>query len=80
MSTQIIALNEAQTYLGTLITPLKAGEEIVIVRNKTPLAKLVAPTQTLTKTRTFDKYKGKIKMSDDFDAPLSDEWLGIINK
>lgn len=80
MSTKMITLNEAQTYLGALIAPLKAGEEIVIVHNKTPLAKLIAPTQAIVKTRTFDKYKGKIKMSDDFDAPLPEYCLGSLNK
>ena len=77
MDAKTINLTQAQTYLATLATPLKAGEEVVIVRDNIPLAKLVAPTQPLAKTRTFGRYKGKIKMSDDFDAPLPDEfWLG----
>jgi antitoxin (DNA-binding transcriptional repressor) of toxin-antitoxin stability system len=79
MDAKTISLTQAQTYLATLAAPLKAGEEIVIVRDNTPLAKLVAPTQPLAKNRTFGRYKGKIKMSDDFDAPLPDDfWLGGI--
>jgi len=81
MYTKTITVNQTHNYLATLTVPLKTGEEIVIVRNKTPLAKLVAPTQPVAKTRTIDEYKGKIKMSDDFDAPLPDEiWGGLFEK
>jgi len=56
MDAKTISLTQAQTYLATLAVPLKAGEEIVIVRDNTPLAKLVAPTQPLAKIRTFGRY------------------------
>jgi antitoxin (DNA-binding transcriptional repressor) of toxin-antitoxin stability system len=78
MSAKTITFNETQTFLATLSAPLETGEEIVIVRDNIPLAKLVAPAQPLAKPRVFDRYKGKIKMSDDFNAPLPDEYLGII--
>jgi len=81
MDTKTITINQTQNYLAALTIPLKVGEEIVIVRDKTPLAKLVAPTLSVAKTRTIDEYKGKIKMSDDFDAPLPDEmWGGLFDK
>jgi len=81
MYTKTITINQTQNYLAALTVPLKTGEEIVIVRNQTPVAKLVAPTQPVANTRTIDEYKGKIKMSDDFDAPLPDEiWGGLFDK
>ncbi|MEK8015542.1 MAG: hypothetical protein VSS75_001655 [Candidatus Parabeggiatoa sp.] len=81
MQTKTVTLNQTQSYLAALIAPLKMGEEIVIIRDKTPFAKLVAPTQQIAKTRTIDEYKGKIKMSDDFDAPLPDDiWGGLFEK
>jgi len=55
MDTKTITLNEAQTYLAALMATLKAGEEILIVRDKTPLAKLVAPTKTPERSHSTQK-------------------------
>ena len=63
-------LYEAKTQLSALVDAAAAGDEIIIAKNGKPMAKLVAFKQrTLRKP---GKYKGKIWMSKDFDAPMPD--------
>jgi antitoxin (DNA-binding transcriptional repressor) of toxin-antitoxin stability system len=49
------------------------GEDVVIARAGVPVVRLV-PVVTRGK-RTLGQWKGQIKMSDDFDAPLPQEEL-----
>ena len=46
-----------------------AGSEIVITKAGKPMAKLV-PLVTTNRVRKLGILKGKIKIPDDFDAPL----------
>jgi prevent-host-death family protein len=65
----------AKTHLSRLIDQVNAGEEVVITRHGRPVARLV-PAQT-AKPRKLGLLKGKVWMSDDFDAPLPDEVLKL---
>ena len=62
-----IDISEAQIQLLHLLDLAIAGQEIVITQGDQPVARLVsiAPNRSL-----FGSDKGKIFMSDDFDAPL----------
>jgi prevent-host-death family protein len=64
-------MHEAKTNLSRLAERAAQGEEIVIARNGRPLAKLV-PIEG-HKPLKFGLWKGKVWMSDDFDAPLPRE-------
>lgn len=64
-----VTIEEAQGQLPTLIDELSHGEEVVIVKNGKPAAKLVAVAD---KRPGFGSMKGQIAISDDFDAPLDD--------
>ena len=61
-------LYEAKTHLSALVDAAAAGDEIIISKNGRPMAKLVA-FKGVTK-RKPGRLKGKIWMSDDFDAPM----------
>ena len=61
-------LDEAKTQLSALVDKAAVGEEIIIAKNGKPMAKLVPFKQR--PLRTPGKYKRKIWMSDDFDAPI----------
>ena len=63
-------LYEAKTQLSSLVDKAAAGEEIVIAKNGTPMAKLVAFKPARRKP---GRLKGKIWLSPDFDAPMTDE-------
>ena len=61
-------LYEAKTQLSALVDQAAAGAEIIIAKNGKPMAKLV-PIRDRVR-RKPGRLKGKIWMSDDFDAPL----------
>jgi prevent-host-death family protein len=66
-------LYEAKTQLSALVDQVAAGAEIIIAKNGKPMAKLVPIRDKVL--RKPGKFKGKIWMSDDFDAPLPQEIL-----
>ena len=74
-SVVVMTLNlyEAKTQLSSLVDQAAAGEEIIIAKNGKPMAKLV-PFKEKVK-RKPGRLKGKIWMSKDFDAPMTNEEL-----
>jgi prevent-host-death family protein len=71
---ETVNIHEAKTHLSRLVQRVEAGEEIVISRAGKPVARLVPLAQQL-KPRVFGQMRGRITISDDFDAPLPDELL-----
>ena len=69
-----VNLHAAKTQLSKLVEEAVAGEEVVIAKAGRPMVRLV-PVKTQTKRRGFGADKGKIKVGDDFDAPLDPEFL-----
>ncbi len=68
-----VNIYEAKTRLSELVEQAHLGQTIVIAKNGTPLAKLVALDAAPRKKIIFGLMKGEIEMSDDFDAPLPDD-------
>ena len=62
-----IDISEAQIQLLHLLDLAIAGREIVITQGDQPVARLVS---IVPKRSLFGSDKGKIFMSDDFEAPL----------
>jgi len=71
---KIINVYEAKTQLSRLLREVAAGEDIVIAKDGTPLARLV-PFQEEGRNREMGFARGRIVLSDDFDAPLPEELL-----
>ena len=68
-----VTIEEAQAHLVELIDKLNPGEEVVIIRNEQPIARLVGEPRRVRKPRQPGSAKDKILyMADDFDAPLED--------
>jgi prevent-host-death family protein len=63
-----VNVHEAKTQLSRLLKLVTAGEEITISRAGVPVAKLVA-IEPSGSFRPMGMDKGKIWVSDDFDAP-----------
>ena len=76
MSTNI-DINEAKKQLSQLLELAKAGNEIIISEDDTPVARLTGiPRRNGTK-RIAGLHQGAVSISDDFDDPLPDEfWMG----
>jgi len=60
---------EAKARLSELIDAALQGEDVIIARRNTPVVKLTAVTSR-TSAPKFGMFKGRIRISDDFDAPL----------
>jgi antitoxin (DNA-binding transcriptional repressor) of toxin-antitoxin stability system len=65
----------AKTHLSRLIEQACAGEEVVIMRGKTPLVKLVPLSSAATQTRQFGAMRGKARVTEAFFEPLPEEEL-----
>jgi antitoxin (DNA-binding transcriptional repressor) of toxin-antitoxin stability system len=76
MSTRTVSVQEAEKRLAELIGLAQQGDEIVIARDDQASVKLVSIPQKANK-RVFGQHRGKIRMREDFDAPLPEDfWLG----
>ena len=62
-----VSIHEAKTHFSRLIARAEAGEEIVVRRGSTPVAKLVGYTEQAS-PREPGALKGKLEIADDFDA------------
>lgn len=65
-----VNVHEAKTHLSRLLERVEQGEEIVIARNNTPVARLVAHVPA---PRSPGSLRGRIRIADTFDDPLPQE-------
>ena len=77
--TRTVSIHDAKRQLGELIDSAARGDDIVIAKNDQAQARLV-PVATPVRARAprrLGRYRGKLWVSDDFDAPLPEAfWLG----
>jgi prevent-host-death family protein len=72
---QKLNISEAKTHFSQLVDKAGNGESFVIARSGKPVAKL-GPLEPPAGNRfRFGTMAGQIKVSDDFNEPLSDEIL-----
>ena len=71
---QTVNIHEAKTHLSKLLEEVSKGMEIVIAKSGKPMAKLtgLSPVRPVRKPSFL---KGKIKIAENFDAPLPDDLL-----
>ena len=69
-----VNIHEAKTQFSKLVDAAMRGEETLIAKAGKPAARLVSIAPSKTR-RKFGVLKGKIRISREFDAPLSDEVL-----
>jgi prevent-host-death family protein len=79
---QTVTVHEAKTHMSRLLARVEAGEEIVIARGKTEIAKIVPLHPPVSVRRTPNRFAhlvppGKDVLDDGFWDPLSVEHLGI---
>ncbi len=72
-----VTIQDAKTNLSKLLARVEAGEEIVIARGKTPVARLT-PVRASSAARRFGALKGIISVGPEFFEPLTEadiaEW------
>jgi prevent-host-death family protein len=69
---ETINIHAAKTHLSQLLARVEAGEELILARAGHPIAKLV-PYEAARAPRKFGGWRGRVWMSEDFDAPLPEE-------
>jgi prevent-host-death family protein len=70
----VVTIHQAKTNLSRLIKRVANGDEVIIARGKTPVAKLV-PLKSACKKRIPGRLKGKIRVSPEFFEPMTAEEL-----
>ena len=69
-----VNIHEAKTHLSKLLEEVSQGREIVIAKSGKPMAKLTG-ISAAKPIRKPGFLKGKIRIAEDFDAPLPDDIL-----
>jgi prevent-host-death family protein len=70
----VVNVHDAKTNLSRLLVRVARGEEIVIARAGTPVARLTRYEQPVAE-RALGRDAGLFEVPDDFDEPLPDELL-----
>jgi len=70
-----VNIHAAKTHLSRLVEQAAAGEEIIIAKSGTPLAKLGPLGPANRKKRRLGILAGRLKVPTDFDAPLPSDIL-----
>ena len=70
-------MHQAKTHFSRLIKEAEAGQEVIVMRGKKPVAKLVPiePVTSGAKRRLAGGYEGLIHFDDSIFAPLTDEQM-----
>ena len=69
-----VTIHAAKTNLSKLLARVEAGEEIVIARGKTPIARLT-PIHAPPAKRQFGAFKGVLSVAPEFFEPMTNAEL-----
>jgi len=71
----VVKMHEAKTQLSRLVAEVQGGGEVIISKGVKPVARLVPYLLKDEEMRKPGYLKGRIRIADDFDAPLPKEIL-----
>ena len=74
MTIQTYNVQEAKAKLSKLLQDVDSGIEVIIAKAGKPMARVSRIEESDSKIR-FGVLKGKVKVSENFDAPLPDDLL-----
>jgi len=69
MTTQTYSVQEAKADLQRLLRQVASGDEVIIAEEGKPVARMSRIGESKPKI-LFGALKGKVKVAEDFDAPL----------
>jgi antitoxin (DNA-binding transcriptional repressor) of toxin-antitoxin stability system len=70
----VVNVQEAKTQLSRLLALVEAGEEVVIARYGQPVARLTRVGTPASK-RQPGTWRDSLRIADDFDEEIGEEWL-----
>ena len=79
MMSKIVKLYDAKTHLSRLVERAARGEEFIIAKGDEPKARLM-PLAARGARRGPGGWQGKVRISDDFDAPLPPDIMRAFGK
>jgi prevent-host-death family protein len=65
----VINIHEAKTHLSRIVDEVAGGAEVIIAKAGKPMARLT-PITAPARKKKLGLLKGKVKVPDDFNAPL----------
>jgi prevent-host-death family protein len=66
---RVINIHQAKTHLSRIVDEVAAGREVIIAKAGRQMARLV-PIDSKPRPKRFGGLKGRVKVPDDFNAPL----------
>ncbi len=72
----IVSIHVAKTTLSKLLARVEAGEEIILARGKTPIARVV-PIRPESAKRRFGAMRGQVSVGSEFFEPLPDAEIEV---
>lgn len=69
---QMVNVHEAKSQLSKLLEQVRLGEEIVIAKAGTPVARVIPYTPPKQEITPPGAMEGEIWIADDFDKPVDD--------
>lgn len=81
MAAKTVTIEEAEGHLAELVESIGENDELILEKSGRPIAKLIAlPTSKVSEQlppRTVGDFRGRIRIADDFNDPLPDEFWGF---
>ncbi len=74
-----VNIHAAKTHLSRLVEQAAAGREFIIAKAGKPLARLM-PLALPVRAKKLGLLKGKMKVPDDFNAPLDDATMALFER
>ena len=75
MIRETVDVRDLATRLSELLSVVAGGREVMLVQDEKPVARLLPPDEVAAE-RVPGLHRGEVWMSDDFDAPLPDDFWG----
>jgi len=74
-----VNIHEAKTHLSRLVEEVAAGAEVIITKAGKPIARLT-PISAPVRKKRLGLLKGRIKVPEDFNAPLDEATLAALGR
>jgi prevent-host-death family protein len=63
-----VGVHEAKTHLSRLLREVEEGDEVVLMRGGTAIARIVSERSTPSVVDSFGMFAGQFELTEDFDA------------
>lgn len=72
-----VSVRELRERLSEILDRVRQGHQVVVTRHGTPVARVVPDASTRRRTQRYPLRGSVLRISEDFDEPLTDEWEAV---